>query len=103
MTRTLADAAANLQAAADTVARVRVAIARAAPGRAAFAADATGRLGTLGAQLNQVWESALDDRVAEASAMADRLHEVAHAIGLSAQRYAEAEHATHQGWGEGSP
>jgi ABC-type transporter Mla subunit MlaD len=102
MTQALADAAANLRAAADTVARVRTAIPRAALGPDAFGADATGRLGTLGAQLSQVWESALDDRVAEASAMVDRLNEVAHAIGLSAQRYADVEHATRHAWGEGS-
>ena len=102
MTQSLSDAAANLRAAADTVARVRAAIPRAALGPDAFGASASGRLGTVVAQLSQVWERALDDRVAEASAMVERLNEVAYAIGLSAQRYADVEHATRHRWGEGS-
>jgi hypothetical protein len=102
MTQSLTEVAASLRAAADTVARVRTGFARAPLGPDVFGAHATGRLGTVGAQLSQVFQSALDDRVAEATDMIDRLNEAAYAIGVSAQRYADVEHSTHQGWGEGS-
>ena len=101
MTQSLTEVAASLRAAADTVARVRTGLVRAPLGPDAFGAHATGRLGAVGAQLNQVFRSALDDRVAEAADMIDRLNEAAYAIGVSGQRYADVEHSTHHGWGEG--
>jgi hypothetical protein len=102
MTQSLTAVAASLRAAADTVASARTAITRAPLGPDVFGAHATGRLGAVGAQLTHLWESALDDRVAEAADMVDRLNEAAYAIGVSAQRYGDVEHSTHQGWGEGS-
>jgi hypothetical protein len=67
-----------------------------------FGGHATGRLGPLGAQLSQVWPTALDERFAEAADLVARLNGAAYAIGVSAQRSVETEHAAHQGWGGGS-
>jgi hypothetical protein len=98
MTQSLAEVAASLRASEATVEHGRAAIARVALSPDAFGAHATGRLGAVGAQLQQLWEAALDDRLAEASDMVGRLDEAADAIGTAAGRYLDAEQTTRPGW-----
>jgi hypothetical protein len=93
MTQSLADLAAALRAASVTVELVRRNLPRLERQGRDFGAGAPGRLGTTGEKLHRLWSEAIDARVAEASAMIDRLDETANAIVRAAAYYAEADAA----------
>ena len=103
MAQSLPEVAATLRTAGAIVARVRTALPQVALAGDAFGADAPGSLGAAGARLHELWQIAVDARVAEAGDMAEILDQAAQTVAQTALRYAEAERQAGQGWTEPSP
>jgi hypothetical protein len=100
MTQSLPEVAATLRTAGAVVARVRTALPQATLAGDAFGADAPGTLGAVGADLHELWRSAVDARVAEATEFAEKVAVAAQTVARTSARYADAEHEARQGWTE---
>jgi hypothetical protein len=102
MTRTLADLASALRAAASDVTRVETAVAGVGPtGFSASPTGSPGEFGPLADRLHHTWAEALEARVQEAAALARTLDDAAGAVQTSADRYVAVEEQNRRLWTEG--
>ncbi|ROT33983.1 hypothetical protein [Micromonospora sp. HM5-17] len=89
----LHDLAGRLDDAGETLARLARRLPYAGPPEAALDPTSPGRPGEIGRLLHRQWLTALDDRIRELSAAADRLADTAAALRSAAREYADADDA----------
>ena len=93
----LLDVAGRIAVLGDDLSGAAVRLAAADPGARAFAADGPGALFRVGADLRAGYQAALAARERELPAHGARLTDLAGALRLAAERYADAEHRSHGG------